>query len=66
MNDFPDHVGGYRPELREDNRSIDSDRPNLYADVDNPNRIVTFAPKERFRLGYFDVMCLVLNRTIGK
>ena len=32
----------------------------------NHNAIVTDAPKERFRLGYFDVACLVINRIIGK
>ncbi|KAH6957978.1 amino acid permease-domain-containing protein [Ilyonectria sp. MPI-CAGE-AT-0026] len=32
---------------------------------ENPNEILTVAPKERFRLGYFDVMCLVMNRMIG-
>lgn len=30
------------------------------------NGIVTYAPKERFRLGYFDVCCLVINRMIGR
>lgn len=47
-----------------DAESIDSDRRNVL-DNDNPHQIVTFAPKERFRLGYFDVICLVLNRMIG-
>lgn len=31
-----------------------------------PTQVVFYAPKERFRLGYFDVMCLVINRTIGE
>ncbi|TIC89436.1 High-affinity methionine permease [Colletotrichum higginsianum] len=30
----------------------------------NGNNIVTYAPKEGFRLGYFDVSCLVINRMI--
>ena len=29
------------------------------------NRIVTRAPSEPFRLTFFDVTCLVVNRTIG-
>lgn len=58
---------GYRPEPRGgDDMSIDSDRQDIYAENDNPNQIVTHAPKERFRLGYFDVTCLVLNRMIGE
>lgn len=48
-----------------DARSIDSDRQNVFDDNDNPGRIVTRAPRERFRLGYFDVMCLVVNFMIG-
>jgi hypothetical protein len=29
------------------------------------NVIITNAPEERFRLGYFSVIALVVNRTIG-
>ncbi|KAF7561456.1 hypothetical protein G7046_g2689 [Stylonectria norvegica] len=66
MADFPPSMGGYRSEPRGgDNASIDSDQQDIYADSGNSNQIVTFAPKERFRLGYFDVTCLVLNRMIG-
>lgn len=31
----------------------------------NPDRIVTSAPEEPFRLTFIDVTCLVINRTIG-
>jgi len=31
----------------------------------NPDNITTDAPEEPFRLGYIDVICLVLNRMIG-
>lgn len=48
-----------------DARSIDSERDVIY-NPDNPGQIVTHAPKQRFRLGYFDVMCLVVNFMIGK
>ncbi|KFA80227.1 hypothetical protein S40288_07930 [Stachybotrys chartarum IBT 40288] len=65
MDDFPPSMGGCRPEPQiADDESIDTDRQEIW-DVDNPNQIVTFAPKESFRLGFFDVTCLVLNRTIG-
>ncbi|KAI9152033.1 High-affinity methionine permease [Paramyrothecium foliicola] len=65
MDDFPASVGGYRREPEPDNVSIDSDREGIYADNDNPTQIVTFAPRERFKLGLFDCICLILNRTIG-
>lgn len=66
MNDFPEHMRGFQREVAADNRSLDSDRDGIFAADENPNQIVTFAPKERFRLGYFDVMCLVMNRMIGE
>jgi len=31
-----------------------------------PNTIITKAPEERFRLGYWSVIALVVNRVIGK
>ncbi|CAM1508570.1 Fc.00g054180.m01.CDS01 [Cosmosporella sp. VM-42] len=67
MDDFPPSVTGHhRPEPRGgDEVSIDSDQASIYREPDNPNQIVTHAPSERFRLGYFDVMCLVMNRMIG-
>jgi len=49
---------------RHDDRAEDSDRGSLFND--NEGEIYTSAPKEAFKLGYFDVMCLVLNRMIGK
>lgn len=67
MEDFAHHLGEQSPEPRMMGRqSMDSDRLNMYDRNDNPNQIVTNAPKERFRLGYFDVMCLVVNFMIGK
>ena len=38
----------------------------LLDDRVNPDEIVTDAPAEQFRLGYLDVVCLVLNRVIGE
>lgn len=67
MNDFrPEDMAAYRREPVADNASMDSDRADIFLSDENPNQIVTFAPKERFRLGYFDVMCLVINRMIGE
>jgi amino acid transporter len=65
MDDFI--AGGYRPSDHApavDRRSVDTDQEDL-GYVDNPNQIVTLAPKEAFRLTLFDVTCIVLNRTIG-
>lgn len=31
-----------------------------------PNTIITKAPEERFKLGTFTVICLVVNRVIGR
>lgn len=31
----------------------------------NPDAIVTEAPKERFRLGFFSSSCLIINRMVG-
>lgn len=66
MDDF----AAYRNQSRQaeppqrDARAGDSDFDSLFED-DNPGQIYTSAPKEAFKLGYFDVMCLVLNRMIG-
>lgn len=69
MDDFSAHFaaqGQTQQQQAPDARSIDSDRLDIiYNDNENPGRIVTHAPKERFRLGYFDVMCLVINFMIG-
>lgn len=35
-------------------------------EIVNPDEIVTYAPAEQFRLGYLDVICLILNRVIGE
>ncbi|EEY20987.1 high-affinity methionine permease [Verticillium alfalfae VaMs.102] len=65
MDDFPSSAGIRQEPARDrDAHSIDSDRADLY-DESNGNGIVTYAPKERFRLGYFTVSCLVINRMIG-
>lgn len=37
----------------------------LYAPEEDPDEIVTEAPREKFRLGYVDGICLVINRMIG-
>ncbi|KAF7561912.1 hypothetical protein G7046_g2221 [Stylonectria norvegica] len=37
----------------------------MIADTHDPNKIVTTAPREHFRLNYLDVACLTINRTIG-
>jgi len=37
----------------------------IITETSDENRIVTDAPTERFRLNYFDVACLVINRMIG-
>jgi hypothetical protein len=50
MNDFADD---------------DSDRFQPDEAEDDPSAIVTNAPEEAFRLGYLDVICLVVNRMIG-
>lgn len=64
MDDFPPSVAGFRsPSPARDDASMSSDG---LPPPENPNEILTVAPKERFRLGYFDVMCLVMNRMIGK
>ncbi|EGY15576.1 high-affinity methionine permease [Verticillium dahliae VdLs.17] len=65
MDDFPSSAGIRQEPARDrEAHSIDSDRADLY-DESNGNGIVTYAPKERFRLGYFTVCCLVINRMIG-
>ena len=58
-------MGDYYPDPHDRDDAEDSDRQSIIGDPDNPNEIVTYAPKESFRLGYFDVMCLVMNRMIG-
>lgn len=65
-NSYSYHIEQAHTAHGHDAESVDSDRLNIYHANDNPNQIVTFAPKERFRLGYFDVICLVLNRMIGR
>lgn len=65
-DDFAHHFGGNSTQPPAARRSMDSDRINIYERNDNPNQIVTNAPTERFRLGYFDVMCLVVNFMIGE
>jgi hypothetical protein len=55
------------PEINWHSRaSRESDRDsNEIRFRDVSNTIISSAPKERFRLGYFSVMCLVINRMIG-
>jgi len=64
MNDFPSSAGFYRDEPRGiEDSSTHSDIDSVIGGIGNG--IVTHAPKEGFRLGYFDVSCLVINRMIG-
>ncbi|PGH13061.1 hypothetical protein AJ79_03898 [Helicocarpus griseus UAMH5409] len=55
-------LNGHPPRISDS----DSDRfrPDEF-DNNDPNAIVTNAPEESFRLGRFDVGCLVINRMIG-
>ncbi|KAF4972145.1 hypothetical protein FSARC_1220 [Fusarium sarcochroum] len=66
MDDFTAHQNHHHTEAPQRNvPAWDSDQEEIFGDPDNPNEIVTSAPKEAFKLGYFDVMCLVMNRMIG-
>ncbi|KAM0232655.1 hypothetical protein ACHAP5_010662 [Fusarium lateritium] len=65
MNDFEAYQERHTEPQRREVRDWDSDRSVIFRETDNPNGIFTSAPKEAFKLGYFDVMCLVLNRMIG-
>ncbi|GKT75137.1 high-affinity methionine permease [Colletotrichum tofieldiae] len=64
MNDFPSSAGFYQEPRGAGDASIHSDIDSVIGGIGNG--IVTHAPKEGFRLGYFDVSCLVINRMIGK
>ncbi|TQN73470.1 High-affinity methionine permease, partial [Colletotrichum shisoi] len=63
MNDFPNSAGFYQEPRAADDASAHSDIDVVIDGIGNG--IVTHAPKEGFRLGYFDVSCLVINRMIG-
>lgn len=66
MNDFPSSTGIFQEPRNADDNSSNSDAGIVLANIDqNGKGIVTHAPKEGFRLGYFDVSCLVINRMIG-
>jgi hypothetical protein len=43
-----------------------TDNESLFSESEDPNRIVTRSPENRFKLGYLAVMGLVINRMIGK
>ncbi|KAM5350606.1 hypothetical protein ACJ41O_007111 [Fusarium nematophilum] len=67
MDDFTPYMNGNHTASRErdgDSAAGDTDQESMFRHLDDRN-IVTYAPKESFRLGYFDVMCLVMNRMIG-
>lgn len=66
MNDFPSSVGFYQEPRGAENESVHSDVDGVIDGISDANGIVTHAPKEGFRLGYFDVACLVINRMIGE
>lgn len=66
MDDFPAHVA----ERFHDNNQDNADAASISTDGSEVSvvdgEILMRAPKEQFRLGYFDVMCLVVNRMIGE
>jgi hypothetical protein len=55
---------GSDPQNRDDNSSVDS-AIGVILPENTKNAIITKAPEERFRLGYWDVIALVVNRVIG-
>jgi hypothetical protein len=55
---------GSDPHYRDDNSSVDS-AIGVILPENTKNAIITKAPEERFRLGYWDVIALVVNRVIG-
>ncbi|OBR02146.1 High-affinity methionine permease [Colletotrichum higginsianum IMI 349063] len=68
MNDSPTLAGFDQEPHATDNDSVHTnDVIGVLGPLDDNdgNNIVTHAPKEGFRLGYFDVSCLVINRMIG-
>ncbi|KXH52483.1 high-affinity methionine permease [Colletotrichum simmondsii] len=65
MNDFPSSIGFYQEPRGAEEASVHSDIDDVIDPISDGNGIVTHAPKEGFRLGYFDVACLVINRMIG-
>jgi hypothetical protein len=60
-----------RTEPRTDPRFQDDGSSSIDSAIEDilppniPNTIITNAPEERFRLGYWSVIALVVNRTIG-
>jgi hypothetical protein len=64
MNDFPSSMGIREEPVAEVSSIADSDINDLYEN-EREDQLVTSAPKERFRLGYWEVMALVINRMIG-
>jgi len=53
------------PQFQDDDSSINSALFEILPE-NIPNTIITKAPEERFRLGYWSVIALVVNRVIGK
>jgi hypothetical protein len=52
------------PRYHDDDSSINSAIQEILPE-NIPNTIITKAPEERFRLGYWSVIALVVNRVIG-
>jgi len=52
------------PRFQDDDSSINSAILDILPE-NIPNTIITKAPEERFRLGYWSVIALVVNRVIG-
>jgi hypothetical protein len=52
------------PQYHDDHSSVDS-ALSVILPENTSNTIITKAPEERFRLGRWDVIALVVNRMIG-
>ncbi|KAJ2904569.1 hypothetical protein MKZ38_007768 [Zalerion maritima] len=60
----PNYETGYVPQRT--SGAGDSLRHEFIAGEEDPDEIVTDAPREKFQLSYLDVICLVINRMIGE
>jgi hypothetical protein len=66
MAGFPPHTIPPTVVRADSTETIDRLREDIYMANDNPTQVLYTAPRGRFQLGYFDVMCLVINRMIGE
>ena len=58
------HQGQQPADARDDDSSINTAIFEILPE-NIPNSIITKAPEERFRLGYWSVIGLIVNRVIG-